>query len=70
MKDVRQGKAAALSNLERLQAHLKKHSLAEKLVVACVAAGDGDPRPSLRKVIFDRVQELKRVHESVPNQKA
>jgi hypothetical protein len=57
------------TNLERLQAHLKKDSLAEKLVTARIAAGNAEPLPGMRKVVLDRVEELKRKHESVPDQK-
>jgi hypothetical protein len=58
------------TNLERLSSNLKKDSLAEKLVTARIAAGNDDPQPSLRKVILDRVEELKRKHEPVPDKQA
>ncbi|RVI34230.1 hypothetical protein [Sinorhizobium meliloti] len=53
------------SNLERLQGHLKKDSLAANLVAARIAAGDADPRPALRKAMFDRIDALKAKHDSV-----
>jgi hypothetical protein len=58
------------SNLERLRSHLKKDSLAGKLVAARIAAGNGNARPSLQQVVFGRVEELKRKHEPVPDKKA
>jgi hypothetical protein len=57
------------SNLERLQSRLDKDSLAGKLIAARIAAGNGDPLPSLRGVILERVEELKRKYESVPDNK-
>lgn len=68
MPDAQQPETAPQSNLERLRAHLTKDSLAEKLVTARVGAGSADPRPLLRTVILDRVDELKRKHDSLPDQ--
>jgi hypothetical protein len=62
--------AAPPSNLERLQAHLKQDSLAERLVAAGIAAGNAAPQPALRKVITDRLEEIKRKHDPVPDQQA
>lgn len=59
---------AALSNLERLQQHIAKDTLGERLVLAAVAAGDVPLVPALRKVIADRLEEIKRKHEPVPDQ--
>jgi hypothetical protein len=56
------------SNLERLQGNLKEGSLAERLIAARIAAGTAAPGPRLRKVISDRLEELKREYESVPDQ--
>ena len=67
MADAQQPDTAPQSNLERLQAHLTKDTLAEKLVAARIAAGSADQRASLRKVILDRVEELKRKHDSLPD---
>ncbi|MGN6285526.1 MAG: hypothetical protein ACTHM2_10285 [Afipia sp.] len=53
------------SNLERLQGHLKDGSLAAELVAARIAAGDGDPRPPLRKAMLDRIAALKAKHDPV-----
>lgn len=55
-------------NLARLKAQLKNGTLAEKLVSARIEAGAADPRPALRKVVLDRIEELRRVHEPVPDQ--
>ena len=56
-------------NLERLKSHLKKVSLAEKLVSARIDAGPAESRPALRKVITDRIEELRRGYE-LQNKKA
>lgn len=61
---------AAPTNLERLQEHLAKDSLGERLVAAAVAAGDTPLLSALRKVVADRLQEIKRKHEPVPDQQA
>jgi hypothetical protein len=61
---------AAQSNLERLQAHLKKDCLAETLVTAAITAGDAARQDALRKVVADRLEEIKRKHEPVPDQQA
>ena len=59
---------AALTNFERLQENLAKDSLGERLVVAAMAAGDAPVLPALRQVIADRLEAIKRKHESVPDQ--
>lgn len=56
-------------NLERLRSHLKKDTLAEKLVSARIAAGAAELRPALRKVMTDRIEELRRGYE-LPDQQA
>ena len=56
-------------NLERLRSHLKRDSLAEKLASARIEAGAAEPRPALRKVIMDRIEELRRGYE-LPNHEA
>jgi hypothetical protein len=58
---------AALTNLERLRGNLAKDSLGERLVVAA-QAGDAPVLPLLRQVIADRLEEIKRKHEPVPDQ--
>ena len=58
---------AAPTNLERLQEHLARDSLAERLAAA-MAAEDAPLLPTLRQVIADRLEEIKRKHEPVPNQ--
>jgi hypothetical protein len=69
-KTQEQGDAPQRSNLDRLQERLKKDDLAGKLVAARIAAGNADPQPSLRTVIRDRVEELKRKYEPVPDKQA
>lgn len=53
---------APQDNLERLATHLKKDSLAERLVRARTGAG-ADARATPRKVMMDRIEELKRAHD-------
>jgi hypothetical protein len=60
----------ALSNLERLQEHIAKDTLGERLVLAAIAQGDAPLVPALRKVIAYRLEEIKRKHEPVPDQQA
>lgn len=57
------------NNLARLKSHLKAGSLAERLVSARIDAGASDPRPNIRKVLTDRIEELRRTHD-VPDQQA
>ena len=57
-----------LTNLERLQENLAKDSLGERLVVAAMGARDAPVLPALRQVIADRLEEIKRNHEPVPDQ--
>jgi hypothetical protein len=56
-------------NLERLRSHLKKDSLAEKLASARIGAGAAEPSPALRKVLTERIDELRRGYE-LPDHKA
>ena len=56
-------------NLERLRSHLKKGSLAEKLASARIGAGAAEQSPALRKVLTDRIEELRRGYE-LPDHKA
>ena len=56
-------------NLARLKSHLKAGGLAESLVSARIDAGTSDPRPYIRKVLTDRIEELRRTHD-VPDQQA
>jgi hypothetical protein len=58
-----------LDNLERLRSHLKNNTLAEKLVSARIAVGAAEVRPALRKVLTDRIEELRRGYE-LPDQQA
>jgi hypothetical protein len=57
-------------NLARLKSHLKKDSFAETLVLARPGTGAIDPRPALRKVLLDRIEELRHAHEPMPDQQA
>jgi|SoiMethySBSTD1v2_1073268.scaffolds.fasta_scaffold52935_4 hypothetical protein len=61
---------AAPTNLERLRGHLTKDSLAERLVVAAMAAEGAPLLPALHQVIAGRLEEIKRKHEPVPDQQA
>lgn len=54
------------SNLERLRAHLKKDSLAERLVAARIERRDD--AEALGNVIKARIEELGRKHDPVPDQ--
>ncbi|WP_438278920.1 hypothetical protein [Nitrobacter sp.] len=56
-------------NLARLKSHLKAGSLAERLVSARIDAGASDSRSNIRKVLTDRIEELRRAHD-VPAQQA
>jgi hypothetical protein len=60
---------AAPTNLERLQEYLAKDSLGERLAAAATAAGT-PMLPTLRQVIADRLEEIRRKHEFVPDQQA
>lgn len=68
MNEDEQMEEAPLSNLERLQGHLKKDSLAAHLVAARIAAGDADPRPALQKAMSERIDALKDKYEPVQDQ--
>lgn len=67
MSEEEQSEDEPQSNLARLQGHLKVGSLAAELVAARIAAGDGDPRPPLRKAMLDRIDALKAKHDPVQN---
>lgn len=54
-------------NLARLKSHLKTGSLAERLVSARIDTRASDPHPNIRKVLTDRIEELRRAHD-VPDQ--
>jgi hypothetical protein len=62
--------ATQQANLEQLRSHLKEGSLAEKLVLARIGTAAADPRPALRKVVLDRIEELKRGYEPVSDNNA
>jgi hypothetical protein len=61
---------AAPTNLERLQEHLAKDSLGERLIIAAMAVEGAPVLPVLRQVIADRLEEIKRTHEPMPDQQA
>lgn len=48
-----------LTNLERLKSKLKKDSLAARLVSAQINAGPAAQQAALKKVISDRLNELR-----------
>lgn len=56
-------------NLTRLKSHLKSGGLAERLVSARIEMSASDPRPNIRKVLTDHIEELRRAHD-VPDQQA
>lgn len=56
------------SNLERLRAHLKRDSLAERLVAAQIESRDD--ADALGNVIKVHIEELRRKHDPVPDQQA
>lgn len=60
---------APQSNLEKLSRKLKDGSLARKLVSARIEAEGSDTRAALRKVVTDRIEELKREYD-LPDNKA
>ncbi|WP_194456909.1 hypothetical protein [Bradyrhizobium sp. CCBAU 53421] len=69
MQPEERDKETPQNNLERLKSHLKKDSLAEKLVSARIGAEGSDPRPALREVVMNRIEELRRGYE-LPDRKA
>lgn len=54
-------------NFTRLKSHLKVGSLAERLVAGRIDAGVADSRRAIRKVLTDRIEELRRAHD-MPDQ--
>jgi ribose 5-phosphate isomerase len=50
------------TNFERLKQKLKKDSLAARLVEAQMTVGTGAGQTALRKVVADRLDELRKKH--------
>jgi hypothetical protein len=65
-RDPVTGVAATPTNFERLQAHLKTGSLAERLLAAQVAAAPGMAQAALKQILADRLNELRRTHAGTP----
>ena len=61
---------AGLTNLERLKEQLAKDSLGGRLVTAAMATGEASMLSALRQVIADRLEEINRKHEHLPDQQA
>ena len=61
--------AAQPSNFERLKNHLKKDGLAARLVSAQIGAGAAGGQAALRKVIADRVDEMRQEYGGTANHK-
>ena len=57
------------TNFERLQNRLKKDSLAAKLVAAYMGAAPAGQQAALKKVISDRLNELRQGHAGTTDQK-
>lgn len=53
------------TNLERLRGHLKKDTLADRLVGAGIATAPEESKAAFQKVIEDRLAELKKKHDPV-----
>jgi len=70
MNTEAQKDAVPASNLERLREHLKKDTLADRLVSAGIATTPAERKAAFEKVIGDRLAELKKKHEPVQDQKA
>lgn len=58
------------TNLQRLHAALKKDSLAARLVTAQISAEPGGRHAALKKVLADRLNELRQAHAGTPPQQA
>jgi hypothetical protein len=57
------------TNLERLEQQLPKDSLAARLVSAQITAAPSQQPAALKKVISDRLNELKQGHAGTADQK-
>ena len=55
------------TNFERLFAHLKKGSLAAKLVGTQVDPDNQEPSEALNKVILDRLDQVRREYDQPSN---
>jgi hypothetical protein len=59
---------SAPTNLQRLKDKLKKDSLAARLVEAQMSAKAGAEQAALKKVIVDRLDELRKKHAGPADQ--
>jgi predicted amino acid racemase len=59
----------SLTNLVRLKSHLKKDGLAVRLVTAQMSAGPAGQQAALKKVMSDRLNELRRGYAGTTDQK-
>ena len=57
------------NNFERLMTHLRKNSLAAKLVSAYAAPDEGTSAQAIKDVMADRLDELKNSYDSPEDQK-
>ena len=57
------------SNFERLIPHLRKGSLAEKLVSAYASADEGNTAQAIKAVMTARLNEIKREYDGPEDQK-
>jgi hypothetical protein len=64
------GAAVPLTNLERLKKELKKDSLAARLVEAQMSAKPGAEQAALKRVIADRLDELRKKYAGPANHQA
>lgn len=62
-------KDVPLSNLQRLFSHLKEGSLAARLVQAQMKAGAMEGQEALKKVVRDRLDEIRRQNAGTADKK-
>jgi hypothetical protein len=55
-----QDEAAPVTNFERLLVHLKADSLAAKLLAARMHSDPGSAQAAMKKILVDRLEELRR----------
>lgn len=58
------------TNLDQLKSHLKKDSLAARLVGAQISAEPAGQQAALKKVLSDRLNELRQGYAGTADQKA
>jgi hypothetical protein len=64
------GTPAPPTNFDRLKSRLKKESLANRLVDARIKAVPADQQAALKKVLSDRLNELRQGYAGTADQKA